>query len=174
MTFIFKLSKFLIWPFRLLIGISTCVFDGVKRPTGCAKRKIMNNNLDSAFSLIIKTLCYQTYKKYTEEGLWILRYDWTTKLPEIRALLELLSPTSKILRVMYGQQIWYTKFLEELCREICSSKCYDLFGLTKEPKEVEASKHINLPCSIVNASQWSCCSETCQAICILWKKYYDR
>ncbi|CAL7935170.1 unnamed protein product [Xylocopa violacea] len=46
---------------------STCVFKGVKGPTGYAKRNIMADNLVSAFSLIINNYIIEHIKKCTEE-----------------------------------------------------------------------------------------------------------
>ncbi|XP_012270335.1 uncharacterized protein LOC105694359 [Orussus abietinus] len=69
---------------------STCVFKGVKGPTGYAKRTIIADNLVSAFSLIIDNYIIKHIKKCTEEGRRILGYDWTTTLPEIRAFIGIL------------------------------------------------------------------------------------
>nr|XP_033323541.1 uncharacterized protein LOC117218916 [Megalopta genalis] len=69
---------------------STCIFKGVKGPTGYAKRNIIADNLISAFSLIIDNHIIKHIKKCKEEeGSRILRNDWTS-LPEIRAFIGIL------------------------------------------------------------------------------------
>ncbi|XP_059563328.1 piggyBac transposable element-derived protein 4-like [Myotis daubentonii] len=124
---------------------STCIFKGVKGPTGYAKRNIMADNLISAFSLIIDNYIIKHIKKCTEEeGRRILRNDWTTTLPEIRAFIGILyargAYEAKNLKLSY---LWSAKWGPEFFRKTMTrEKFKQILRFIRFDKRTERSRHL--------------------------------
>lgn len=124
---------------------STCVFKGVKGPTGYAKRNIMADNLVSAFSLIIDNYIIKHIKKCTEEeGRRILGYAWTTTLPEIRAFIGILyargAYEAKNLKLSY---LWSAKWGPEFFRRTMPrDKFKQILRFIRFDKRTERSRRL--------------------------------
>ncbi|XP_026474723.1 uncharacterized protein LOC113378374 [Ctenocephalides felis] len=101
---------------------SNCVFKGVKGPTSYAKNNIITGDLVSAFSLIIDNYIIKHIKQCTEEeGSRILKYDWTTSLPEIRVFIGILyargayeAKKSKLTYLWSAKKTWQIKGKENI------------------------------------------------------------
>lgn len=124
---------------------STCVFKGVKGPTGYAKRNVMADNLVSAFSLIIDNSIIKHIKKCTEEeGRRIFGYDWTTTLPEIRAFIGILyargAYEAKNLKLSY---LWSAKWGPEFFRRTMPrDKFKQILRFIRFDKRTERSRRL--------------------------------
>ncbi|XP_071039571.1 uncharacterized protein [Parasteatoda tepidariorum] len=125
---------------------STCVFKGVKGPSGYAKRNIMADNLVSAFSLIIDNYIIEHIKNCTEEeGRRILGNDWTTTLPEIRAFIGILyargAYEAKNLKLSY---LWSAKWGPEFFRRTMTRDKFKqiLIRFIRFDKKNERSKRL--------------------------------
>ncbi|KAL6417615.1 hypothetical protein ACFW04_014418 [Cataglyphis niger] len=136
---------------------STCVFKGVKGPTGYAKRNIMADNLVSAFSLIIDNYIIKHIQKCTEEeGSRILGYDWTTSLPEIRAFIGILyargAYEAKNLKLSY---LWSAKWGPEFFRRTMPRDTFkQILRFIRFDKRTERSRRLQTNKFVLVSEIW--------------------
>ncbi|KAL6421589.1 hypothetical protein ACFW04_014318 [Cataglyphis niger] len=135
---------------------STCVFKGVKGPTGYAKRNIMADNLVSAFSLIIDNYIIKHIQKCTEEeGSRILGYDWTTSLPEIRAFIGILyargAYEAKNLKLSY---LWSAKWGPKFFRTMPRDTFKQILRFIRFDKRTERSRRLQTNKFVLVSEIW--------------------
>ncbi|KAL6418248.1 hypothetical protein ACFW04_012249 [Cataglyphis niger] len=136
---------------------STCVFKGVKGPTGYVKRNIMADNLVSAFSLIIDNYIIKHIQKCTEEeGSRILGYDWTTSLPEIRAFIGILyargAYEAKNLKLSY---LWSAKWGPEFFRRTMPRDTFkQILRFIRFDKRTERSRRLQTNKFVLVSEIW--------------------